>query len=310
MKRNSLKKLALAAFAAITVIALAGCGASASSGGTVKIGIPDDSTNGGRAIKLLEQAGLIEVGPSAGYTPEVKDITKYLYNVEIVPSAANTLPSTLDDFGAAAINGTYATPAGLVPSKDALATESQNSDSGENPYINVIVARSADANNATYKKIVDAFQTQTVAKYILGKYQETFIPAFDYDESDTPDDAFVSEIDSYTSSADGKTTVTVGVCGSSNDYWKAVQKVLDEQNAGIYISLVTFDAYTLPNEALASGEIDLNSFQHKAYLANEVSSIGYDITEIGDTIMAPLSIYSKAYSSIDEIKEAAGQASA
>ncbi|MBE6465858.1 MetQ/NlpA family ABC transporter substrate-binding protein [Denitrobacterium detoxificans] len=307
MKKTTLKKLALAAFAAVTVIALAGCGASASSS-TVKIGIPDDSTNGGRAIKLLEEAGLIEVDPNAGYTPEVKDITKYLYNVEIVPSAANTLPSTLDDFGAAAVNGTYAIPAGLTPSKDALITESQDSDSGENPYVNVVVARSSEVNNATYKTIVNALQTQTVAKYIVGKYQEAFIPAFDYDASDVADDAFIKEIDSYSSSSDGKTVVKVGVCGSSNDYWKAVQKVLDEQNAGIYIELVTFDAYTLPNEALNSGEIDLNSFQHKAYLANEVSSIGYDITAIGDSIMAPLSLYSHAYDSIDAIKEAAGQA--
>ena len=83
----------------------------------VKIGVPDDGTNQSRAIKLLETAGLIEVDPAAGYTPELKDVTKYIYNIEIVPTTANTLTSTLGDYGASTINGTYAIPYGLVPSK-------------------------------------------------------------------------------------------------------------------------------------------------------------------------------------------------
>ena len=57
-----------------------------------------------------------KVDPAAGYTPEIKDITKYLYNVEVTPIAANTLPSTLGDFAASTINGTYAVPYGLIPS--------------------------------------------------------------------------------------------------------------------------------------------------------------------------------------------------
>ena len=81
--------------------------------------MPDDGTNLSRGIKLLEAAGFIEVDPAAGYTPEIKDITKYLYNVEVTPIAANTLPSTLGDFAASTINGTYAVPYGLIPSRAA-----------------------------------------------------------------------------------------------------------------------------------------------------------------------------------------------
>ena len=117
----------------------------------------------------------------------------------------------------------------------------------------------------------------------------------------------VEEIDAYKSSKDGKTVVTLGVCGASNDYWYAVQKVLDAQGANIYIELVEFDAYNLPNEALNSGDIDLNSFQHKAYLANEVGTQGYEIEAIGDSIMAPLTLYSKQYDSVDALKAAAGE---
>ena len=277
-------------------------------GDPIKIGIPDDATNGGRAIKLLESAGLIEVDPAAGWVPELKDVTNYLYNIEIVPTQANTLPSTLDDFGAATINGTYAIPTGLVPSRDGLLIESQADAAGDsgNPFVNVIVARSADKDNEVYKTVVEAFQTDVVGQYLIAKYQEAFIPAFDYSDTDKSNEDLVAEIDAYKSSADGKTVVKVGVCGASNDHWKAVQKVLDDNGANIYIELVEFDAYNLPNEALNSGDIDLNSFQHKAYLAKEVESQGYEIETIGDTLMAPLTLYSNQFDSVDALKEAAG----
>lgn len=281
---------------------------TATSTEPVKIAIPDDATNGGRAIKLLETAGLITVDPEVGYTPETKDITGYLYNIEIVPAAANTLTATLDDYGGATINGTYAVPAGLIPSQDALITEEQD-EAGENPYVNIIVARSEDKDNETYKTIVEAYQTQTVAEYIIGAYNESFVPAFDYDAEAALENAAatVEEVNAHESSSDGKTVVTVGVCGANNDQWKAVQKVLDDEGADIYIELQEYDAYTIPNEALNAGDIDLNAFQHKAYLNNEVETQGYEIEAIGDTLMAPLSLYSKKVSSIDELKELAGK---
>ena len=274
---------------------------------TQLIGVPNDGTNLSRAIKLLETAGLIEVDPAVGYTPEIKDITKYIYDIEVMPVDANTLPSTLDDFAASTINGTYASPAGLVPSKDAIIIEKQSED-GSNPYVNIIVARTADADNEIYQTIVAAYQTQLVAQYLLEKYTEAYFPAFAYDESYTVDESFVADIDEYANnvSKDGKTVVKVGVCGSQNAQWNAVQKVLDDQNAGIYIEMVEFDAYNLPNEALNSGDIDLNAFQHKAYLQNEINANGYDLTVIGDTLIAPLSLYSKKVDSVDALKDLAG----
>lgn len=282
--------------------------AQASAANDILIGIPDDATNGGRAIKLLESVGLIEVDPEAGWVPELKDVTKYLYNIEIVPTQANTLPATLDDFGAATINGTYAIPTGLIPSQDGLAIESQASATNEdgNPFVNVIVARSADLENETYLKVVDAFQTDLVGQYLIAKYSEAFIPAFEYADTEYSNEELLDLIDNYKSDKSGKTVVKVGVCGASNDHWNACQYVLDQEEANIYIQLVEFDAYNLPNEALNSGDIDLNSFQHKAYLANEVNSQGYEVEVIGDTLMAPLTLYSKQFDSVDALKDAAG----
>ncbi len=151
--------------------------------GKIVIAIPNDGTNQSRGIKLLEQAGLIELKASAGYTATLEDVVKYNYNIEIRPAAANTLPSLLDDLGAATINGTYAIPAGFVPSQDGLIIESAESNSAtsvENPYVNVIVARTADKDNENYKKVVNAYHSDTVANYILSKYKEAFTPVFSY----------------------------------------------------------------------------------------------------------------------------------
>ena len=293
----------------IAALALTGVFAAGTSekSAPVKIGVPDDATNQARAIKLLETAGLIKVDPAVGYSPEIKDVTEYIYNIEIVPTTANTLFSTLDDFGASTINGTYATSAGLVPSKDAILIETQDED-GNNPYVNIIVARTAEKNDPDFAKVVSAYQTELVAEYLLAKYKEAYFPAFRYDSSSTQYPDVVAEIDSYVSSSAGKRVVKVGLCGAANEYWNAVQKVLDDRGDKIFIERVEFDAYNLPNEALNNGDIDLNAFQHKAYLNEEVAANGYKIEAIGDTLIAPLSLYSRKAASVEELKNLAGLA--
>lgn len=296
-----MKKLIALVLAAVLALSLTAVFAD-----TVYISIPDDGTNLARGIKLLETAGLITVDPAAGYTPEMADITGKIYDVEIMPLEASILPASLDEFGGSTINGTYAIPNGLRPSKDGLIIEKQ-SESGDNPYVNIIAARSADVDNETYKTIVAAYQTQLVAEFLLVNYEEAFFPAFDYDSNITMTKEEADELASYESDSDGKTVIKVGVCGANNDQWKAVQKVLDDEGANIYIELVVFDAYNLPNAALNSGDIDLNAFQHKAYLQKDADANGYDVVTIGDTLIAPLTLYSKNYDSLDALKEAAGE---
>ena len=99
------------------------------------------------------------------------------------------------------------------------------------------------------------------------------------------------------------TTVKVGVVGEYNAQWDTINELLKDD--GIQVELMKFTDYAAPNRALNDGEIDLNAFQHKAFLANDVAQKGYDIVDIGDTIIAPLSIYNnkKKISSIEEIKD-------
>ena len=142
------------------------------------IAIPNDATNGGRALKLLESAGLIKVDPEAGYTPTKKDITENPLNLDIKEVEAANTASLLPDVAAAVINGGHAVDNGLNPEKDSIFLESVEEGS-DNPYVNIIVARTADKDNELYKKVVDYFRTPEVAKVIEETYKGAYIPTWE-----------------------------------------------------------------------------------------------------------------------------------
>ena len=144
------------------------------------IAIPSDLTNGGRALKLLEKAGLIEYDPAKGYVPTKADITKYNVQIEILEAESATLANLLPDCTAALINGGNAFTAGLNPANDAIFTEDVNPETNEATpdLINVIAARSADVDNEVYKKVVDAYHTEEVRQTIEEAYQGAFICAW------------------------------------------------------------------------------------------------------------------------------------
>lgn len=144
------------------------------------IAIPSDLTNGGRALKLLEKAGLIECDPAKGYVPTKADITKYNVQIEILEAESATLANLLPDCTAALINGGNAFTAGLNPANDAIFTEDVNPETNDATpdLINVIAARSADVDNEVYKKVVDAYHTEEVRQTIEEAYQGAFICAW------------------------------------------------------------------------------------------------------------------------------------
>lgn len=110
-----------------------------------------------------------------------------------------------------------------------------------------------------------------------------------------------SESGQKTESA-AKVTVKLGVVGSIyEDLWKPAKEALKDE--GIDLELVQFSDYVTPNNALANGEIDLNSFQHRIYLQNEIDSHGYKIQNIGNTFIIPLNLYSRKLSSVKELKD-------
>lgn len=145
------------------------------------IGIPSDLTNGGRALKLLEAAGLIELDPSKGVVPTKADITKYNKKIVIREAESGILFRLLPDLSAAVINGGNAFTARLDPVKDAIFSEDVNPKT--NPHVsrlvNAIVARSANKDNPDYRKVVKAYQTPEVAQTLKDAYKGGYIPAWE-----------------------------------------------------------------------------------------------------------------------------------
>jgi D-methionine transport system substrate-binding protein len=144
------------------------------------VAIPNDPTNGGRALKLLELAGLIKLDPSKGYVPGVRDVTENPKHIKFYEVDAGNIPSVLPDVAVAVINANYALDNGLNPQKDPIFSDGMGKIDPQNPYINIIVAREADKDNPLFQKVVTAYQTKEVADYIVKAYNGAVTPAFKY----------------------------------------------------------------------------------------------------------------------------------
>ncbi|EOH88971.1 MetQ/NlpA family ABC transporter substrate-binding protein [Enterococcus villorum] len=142
-----------------------------------KVAIPNDVTNGGRALLLLQTAGLIKVDPAKGQTPTVSDITENSKKLAISELDASQTARALNDVDLSVINSGVAVDAGFTPTKDAIFLEPV--DDSARPYVNIIVARKEDEDNSTYKKIVDAYQTEETAKVIEKTSKGSSVPAWE-----------------------------------------------------------------------------------------------------------------------------------
>lgn len=140
------------------------------------IAIADDITIGGRAIKGLAAMGLVNLKADAGFSPELDDIESYNVDIKIVQLSSSTIPAALPDVTAAFTSGNFALDFGLDP--EAAIFDDVTLD--EEPYWNLIAARSADLEDADtvaiYKKIVEAYQSQTVLDIFEADFAGVFIP--------------------------------------------------------------------------------------------------------------------------------------
>lgn len=142
-----------------------------------EIGIPNDPSNDGRALRLLQSAGLIKVDPAAGLSPTVDDVIENPKNLVLTPLEANQTARALQDVDASVINSGMAVDAGLVPSEDAIFLEPVTEDS--KPYYNVIASRPEDVDNEVYQTIVEYYQTEGTAEVIKESSKGSQFPIWD-----------------------------------------------------------------------------------------------------------------------------------
>jgi D-methionine transport system substrate-binding protein len=137
------------------------------------VAIPNDPTNGGRALLLLEKIGLIKLKPGVGLKAAVTDIIENPKNIVIKELDAAQIPRSLADLDIAAINTNYAITAGLVPTKDAIAIEDINS-----PYANIIAVRSKDKENPAVQKLIKAYHSDEVKAFIQEHFKGSVAAAW------------------------------------------------------------------------------------------------------------------------------------
>ncbi|MET0208960.1 MAG: MetQ/NlpA family ABC transporter substrate-binding protein [Burkholderiaceae bacterium] len=137
------------------------------------VALPNDPTNGGRALLLLDKAGVIKLKDTSNILATTKDIASNPRKLKFREIEAATLPRILPQVDLALINTNYALEAKLNPAKDALAIEG-----AESPYANWLVTRSDNQNAPAIKKLAAALQSEQVKTFIQTHYKGAVVPAF------------------------------------------------------------------------------------------------------------------------------------
>ncbi|HIU63412.1 MAG TPA: MetQ/NlpA family ABC transporter substrate-binding protein [Candidatus Avacidaminococcus intestinavium] len=138
-----------------------------------KVAIPNDPTNGGRALAILESAKLLKLKEGVGISGTAADIVENPKNLNIIEVEAALLPRSLDDVALSVINSNFALEAQLNPVKDSLFSEPKDS-----PYANIVAIRKGDETRPELQKLVKALTSPEVKKFIEDKYQGAVVPSF------------------------------------------------------------------------------------------------------------------------------------
>ncbi len=138
-----------------------------------RVSIPNDATNGARALLLLEKNGLIKLDEKAGFNATEKDIVENPKDLKFEALEAATLPRTVSDVDIAIINGNYAIQGGFDPIGDSILLEENSS-----PYGNIIAIRKGDENRPELKALMKALQSDKIKKYIEEEFKGSVIPGF------------------------------------------------------------------------------------------------------------------------------------
>ncbi len=139
------------------------------------IALPNDVTNGGRALQLIASTGLIKLKDTP--IPSLKDIVENKLNLEFMEMSAATIPGALKDVALAAINSGIAVDAGFQPATDSIVFEEVDINS-DNPYINIIATNRKDKDRPEFKKILDIYYSDKVKELIIKDSKGASIPVW------------------------------------------------------------------------------------------------------------------------------------
>lgn len=276
--------LVLTAILTVCCLGLCACGKSKK----VTVGIPNDTTNEARALRILEANGYIKLREGAGETATKKDIVENPYNLEFIEVEAAQLPKMLQDFDYAAINSNYALEAGLSVEKDALLVEGSYSTAA-----NILAVKSGRENDPIIKALAAALASQQVKDFLATKYAGEILSVID-----NPTNGYDDSID-YAALA-GQ-TVSVAASPTPHAEILAIAKeILAEK--GITLKIIEFTDYVQPNNVVEQGEVDANYFQHVPYMNDFNANNNTHIVSVLAIHVEPMGFYGGQQSTLDALK--------
>ena len=279
----------LAAVLSLSLIALTACGGSSSDSDTIKIAVPNDTTNESRALLLLQDLGYITLDENAGITATIKDITDNPYNIEFSEVEAAQLPNVLQDVDYAIINSNYAIAADINPVKDSLAIEGSSS-----AYGNILAVKEGNENSDKIKALKAALESKQVADFIADTYGGSVVSVVE-----NPGDGFDSSVDYAALSGQ---TITVAASPAPHaEILKVAKDILAEKN--ITLDIIEYTDYVQPNNVVESGEVDANYFQHVPYLDDFNAENGTHIVSVSTVHVEPMGLYGAQQTSLDALKK-------
>ena len=294
MKRNTFTRLAALALTLILALSLTACGGkdnSADNNGdtktTVKIGVPNDTTNEARALLLLQENGIIKLADGAGITATKNDIVDNPYNVEIVEAEAAQLPNMLPDLDYAVINSNYAINAGLNPVTDSLLIEGSAS-----AYANILAVKEGNENEPKILALKAALESKQVADYISETYNGSVISVVE-----NPTGGYDASVD-----YDALKGQTITIAASPTPHAEILEVAKEILAAkDITLDIQTYNDYVVPNTVVDDGTVDANYFQHLPYLEDFNAQNGTHIASISAVHVEPMGLYGGKQTTLDAL---------
>ena len=299
MKHNTFTRLAALALTLILALSLAACGSKDNTAAdnsdntktTIKIGVPNDTTNEARALLLLQENGIIKLADGAGITATKNDIVENPYNVEIVEAEAAQLPNQLPDVDYAVINSNYAINAGLNPVNDSLLIEGSAS-----AYANILTVKEGNETAPKTLALKAALESQQVVDFITEKYSGSVVSVVE-----NPTDGYDAAVD-----YDALNGETITVAASPTPHAEILEVAKEILAAkGITLDIQVYNDYVVPNTVVDDGTVDANYFQHLPYLEDFNAQNGTHIASIAAIHVEPMGLYGGKQTTLDALSTSA-----
>ena len=298
MKHNTLTKIITLALAAVLALSLAACGSKNSTDGdktaaTIKIGVPNDTTNEARALLLLQENGIIKLKDGVGITATKNDIVENPHNVEIVEAEAAQLPNLLPDVDYAVINSNYAINAGLNPVNDSLLIEGSAS-----AYANILTVKEGNETSPKALALKAALESKQVADFIAEKYAGSVVSVVE-----NPTDGYDASVDYDALKGE---TITVAASPTPHaEILEVAKEILAAKD--ITLDIQVYNDYVVPNTVVDDGTVDANYFQHLPYLEDFNAQNGTHIASIASIHVEPMGLYGGKQTTLDALTAQSAQ---